>query len=81
LTFFFALSGSTRVKAAHRIMLMKLTPGGGVQSHDLKVSYVTGWTNDACEEPYGIITENMICAASTDFETDTCQGDSGGKSS
>ena len=53
---------------------------GGKQSPDLKVSYVNGLSNADCNKPYGgAITANMICASTTSFDTDTCQGDSGGK--
>ncbi len=60
-----------------------LTSEGGAQSHELKVSNVTGLTNDACKKTYGSgsITPNMICAGTANFDTDTCQGDSGGEPS
>jgi hypothetical protein len=50
----------------------------GAQSPDLKVATVTGWANADCSKVYSGITGNMICAGTSGFDTDTCQGDSGG---
>ena len=55
------------------------TTSNGAQSADLKVGTVLGLTNTACNNVYGSITSNMICAGTSNFDTDTCQGDSGGK--
>ena len=56
------------------------TSSSGSQSHQLKEATVTALTNAACNIPYGnAITANMICAGNPpSFDTDTCQGDSGG---
>ena len=56
------------------------TTSGGTQSPKLKEATVTALTNAACNIPYGNqITANMICAGNPpSFDTDTCQGDSGG---
>ena len=52
----------------------------GSQSPDLKVGTVVGMSNSVCNAEYGSITANMICAGTPpSFDTDTCQGDSGGK--
>jgi hypothetical protein len=51
----------------------------GSQSSDLKVATVTGLSNTDCNKVYGGITSNMICAGTANFDTDTCQGDSGGE--
>jgi hypothetical protein len=50
----------------------------GTQSPDLKVSTVMGLSNKECSKIYRAITPNMICAGTPNFDTDTCQGDSGG---
>jgi trypsin len=50
----------------------------GTQSPDLKISTVVGLSNRECSNVYGGITSNMICAGTANFDTDTCQGDSGG---
>ncbi len=57
------------------------TSSGGFQSPALKAAFVTGMTNSACSATgYGSgITANMICATTPAIDTDTCQGDSGGK--
>jgi secreted trypsin-like serine protease len=46
----------------------------------LKEAFVSGLTNSKCKQTgYGtMITSNMICASTPDFDTDACQGDSGG---
>jgi len=51
----------------------------GPQSADLKVAAVTGLSNTDCNKVYSGITSNMICAGTANFDTDTCQGDSGGE--
>jgi len=57
------------------------TSSGGSQSPALKAAFITGMTNSACSATgYGSsITANMICATTPAIDTDTCQGDSGGK--
>ena len=58
------------------------TSSGGTQSPALKGAFITGLTNAACSTTGGYgtsITANMICATTPAVDTDTCQGDSGGK--
>ena len=56
------------------------TSQSGSQSPVLKAAFVTGLTNPACAAAgYGKnITKNMLCASTKAFDTDACQGDSGG---
>ena len=56
------------------------TSQSGSQSPILKAAFVTGVTNPACAAAgYGKnITKNMLCASTKAFDTDACQGDSGG---
>ena len=49
---------------------------GGNQPTALQEVDVTVTTNAVCNQAYGSITANMICAA--DSGKDSCQGDSGG---
>merc|ERR1719385_247619 len=49
---------------------------GGNQPTSLQEVEVTVTTNAVCNQAYGIISDNMICAA--DSGKDSCQGDSGG---
>jgi len=49
---------------------------GGNQPTSLQEVDVTVTTNAVCNQAYGIISDNMICAA--DSGKDSCQGDSGG---
>ena len=57
------------------------TSNGGSLSSDLKVGTVQGMTNAACAIVYKprVITENMICAGTPNFDTDFGNNDSGGK--
>ncbi len=57
------------------------TTFNGSQSPALKGAFITGMTNSDCSATgYGSdITDNMICATTPAIDTDTCQGDSGGK--
>ena len=54
---------------------------GGPRSPNLKQAFVIGMSNNDCKATgYGkMITPNMICATTPNIDTDTCQGDSGGK--
>jgi hypothetical protein len=61
------ISGWGRIKTA------------GIQSPALKGGYVIGWPDANCSAAGYAVTDNMICAASPGFTTDTCQGDSGGE--
>jgi len=49
---------------------------GGNQPTALQEVDVTVTTNEVCNQAYGSITDNMVCAA--DSGKDSCQGDSGG---
>merc|ERR1719510_1267660 len=52
------------------------TSSGGNQPTTLREVEVTVQSNQVCNQAYGSITSNMVCAA--DSGKDSCQGDSGG---
>ena len=54
------------------------TSEGGATSNILMEVTVPIVANEICNNSYGIITKNMLCAGYADGGLDACQGDSGG---
>ncbi|MEZ4868700.1 MAG: serine protease [Caldilineaceae bacterium] len=54
------------------------TAEGGTLARQLMEVEVPIVSNAQCDQSYGIITDNMICAGYADGGQDSCQGDSGG---
>jgi hypothetical protein len=56
---------------------------GGPVSSQLRTAFVTGMSNADCQSRYSpvglAVTPRMMCATTPAVDTDTCQGDSGGK--